>query len=68
MSKINEFLCQHRLTIAENPCVSPDFCLDFASLRSHVERGQGITEHAQSSFAIAAGTLTLLEDELGDHD
>ncbi|MEI7799589.1 MAG: hypothetical protein WCI28_05305 [Opitutaceae bacterium] len=29
MSAINAFLLQHNLRIAQNPCISPDFCLDW---------------------------------------
>ncbi|HEY4158344.1 MAG TPA: hypothetical protein VGM29_09610 [Polyangiaceae bacterium] len=67
MSKINEFLSKNQLTIADNPCISPDFCLDFAALRGHVERKEGLTPYPLSQFEIAAGSLSLVEDARGDH-
>jgi hypothetical protein len=36
MSAINTFLLQNNLRIATNPCVSPDFCLDWAGLRAAI--------------------------------
>ncbi|WP_232767361.1 hypothetical protein [Geminisphaera colitermitum] len=37
MSSINEFLLTNNLRIATNPCVSPDFCLDWPALRTQLE-------------------------------
>jgi len=32
-SRLNAFLLANDLRIAANPCVSPDFCLDWSALR-----------------------------------
>ncbi|WP_255558621.1 tagaturonate epimerase family protein [Horticoccus luteus] len=60
---INSFLRQHDLRIAQNPCVSPDFCLDWAALSARLVAGGAIKEWPKSHFATAAGEWTLLEDE-----
>jgi len=65
MSAINEFLLTNGLRIAQNPCVSPDFCLDWDSLVADVKAGR-ITEYAKSRFATAAGEWTLIENASGD--
>jgi hypothetical protein len=65
MSAINEFLLRHNLRIAQNPCVSPDFCLDWPALLADVKAGR-VTEHKKSCFATAAGAWTLLENATGD--
>lgn len=62
MSPINSFLCQHRLRIADNPCVSPDFCLDWPALAGKLPAGEALTEHAPSAFVTGAGRWTLVED------
>jgi hypothetical protein len=62
MSAINTFLLQHNLRIATNPCVSPDFCLDWAGLRAAIENAQSIHVWPHSRFETAAGSWTLLED------
>ncbi|HEX3777510.1 MAG TPA: tagaturonate epimerase family protein [Polyangiaceae bacterium] len=67
MSKINEFLLQNELRIAQNPCISPDFCLDWPALQETLRRGGAIERHEQSQVRIAHGTLTLVEDATGDH-
>jgi hypothetical protein len=66
MSAINQFLLSARLSIRENPCVSPDFCLDFMRLLGRLRRDENITHFAKSRFAVAAGTITLAEDADGD--
>jgi hypothetical protein len=65
MSAINSFLLQNNLRIATNPCVSPDFCLDWASLSAKVAKG-AVKEWPKSRFETAAGQWTLVEDETGD--
>jgi len=65
MSPINTFLLRNNLRIATNPCVSPDFCLDWAGLQADLLAGRA-GEHAKSRFATAAGSWTLLENERGD--
>jgi len=66
MSAINQFLLSARLSIRENPCVSPDFCLDFMRLLERLRRDENITHFAKSRFTVAAGTITLAEDADGD--
>jgi hypothetical protein len=63
---INRFLLDAGITIGANPCISPDFCLDFPRLVARLKRAESITEHAKSRFTIAAGALTLAEDADGD--
>jgi hypothetical protein len=65
MSAINEFLLKNDLRIATNPCVSPDFCLDWPALQADVQAGR-VTEYAKSRFTTAAGDWTLLENAHGD--
>jgi len=64
MRKINRFLLQHGLTIAGNPCVSPDFCLDWGTFGRRLSSGsvQPLTRHAKSAFETASGAWTLVED------
>ncbi|MBM3843278.1 MAG: hypothetical protein FJ397_08475 [Verrucomicrobia bacterium] len=66
MSAINRFLLAHHLRIATNPCVSPDFCLDWPGLRARLAAGTAVREYPKSRFATADGAWTLLEDEHGD--
>ncbi len=62
MSAINRFLLENNLRISANPCVSPDFCLDWPSLRARLVRGEALTVWPKSRFATAAGHWLLLED------
>jgi hypothetical protein len=66
MSPINQFLLSNNLRIATNPCVSPDFCLDWNGLLSDLRAGR-VKEHPKSRFSIAAGECTLVENAAGDH-
>lgn len=60
---INAFLLKNNLRIADNPCVSPDFCLDWPALAAALaQNAAGIRAHVKSDFATAAGGWTLLED------
>lgn len=63
MSAINDFLLQHNLRIASNPCVSPDFCLEWLSLQKAFadSSATGLTFYPKSTFETAAGTWTLVE-------
>ena len=61
MRSINRYLLDHDLRIATNPCVSPDFCLDWPALASRLRAG-AVTEWPGSTFATAAGTWGLVED------
>jgi hypothetical protein len=65
MSSINAFLLTHNLRIAQNPCVSPDFCLDWAGLRKKFAdpSALGLKFYDKSRFETAAGAWTLVEDE-----
>src|SRR4051794_15936068 len=68
MSPINAFLLQHNLRIATNPCVSPDFCLDWPALRDELLAGKPLKViYAKSTFETAVGRWTLGENEQGDH-
>ena len=37
MRPINRFLLDHNIRISRNPCISPDFCLDWAALRAKLK-------------------------------
>lgn len=63
MSAINEFLLKHNLRIATNPCVSPDYCLDWSALGAKLVSGGAVREWPKSRFETADGAWTLLEDE-----
>ena len=65
MSSINQFLLKNNLRIAQNPCVSPDFCLDWDALLADLRAGR-VIEYAKSRFATAAGEFTLVENAPGD--
>jgi len=67
MSAINEFLLENGLRIAQNPCISPDFCLDWPSLRETLARSGAVQRHALSEVPTAFGAITLVEDPNGDH-
>lgn len=64
-SAINSFLLQNGIRIAQNPCVSPDFCLDWPALLADLRAGKA-TEHPKSRFTTAAGAWTLWENAAGD--
>ena len=67
-TRINTWLTDNNLRIAANPCVSPDFCLDWPALRSQLEAGAPnkswptLTTYEASRFAIVQGQVTLMED------
>jgi hypothetical protein len=60
---INRFLLKNDLRIAQNPCISPDFCLDWAALVPKLRALLPQRSPAKSRFATAAGSWTLLEDD-----
>ncbi|MBI5766527.1 MAG: hypothetical protein HZA93_01945 [Verrucomicrobia bacterium] len=63
MSSINAFLLKHNLRIATNPCVSPDFCLDWGALSAKLKSGAaGVKVYEKSRFGTKAGEIVLLED------
>jgi len=66
-SSINAFLVQNSIWIKNNPCISPDFCLDW---RRFIEGLKGTAEHieySRSSFSSKHGDWILVEDQWGDH-
>jgi len=66
-SSINAFLVQNSIWIKNNPCISPDFCLDW---RRFTEGLKGTAEHieySRSSFSSKHGDWILVEDQWGDH-
>src|ERR1035438_3488202 len=64
MKPINRFLVGNGLLIARNPCVSPDFCLDWPALRARLAGGSAadLAVHPKSRFETAAGAWTLVEE------
>jgi hypothetical protein len=66
MTTINQFCTANNLSIASNPCVSRDFCLDWAKLAGQIKRKEGITLHHASRFKTTAGDWALVENAEGD--
>jgi hypothetical protein len=66
MSAINRFLLEHNLRIATNPCVSPDFCLDWPALRDQLKIGTLLKIYPKSRFETKEGAWTLVENTNGD--
>ncbi len=65
MSAINAFLLQHNLRIATNPCVSPDFCLDWPALAKKAGADAADIEgYAKSCFVTKHGDWTLFADRV----
>jgi hypothetical protein len=64
MSAINSFLVKNGLRIAQNPCVSPDSCLDWPGLRARLLGGASgdIMVHPKSAFETNGGSWSLVED------
>jgi hypothetical protein len=64
MRPVNRFLVSNGILIARNPCISPDFCLDWPALRAALSGGRApaITVHPKSRFETAAGEWALAED------
>jgi len=67
MSAINDFLLRHDLRIATNPCISPDFCLDWPGLADDLVSTRNLTEYPRSRFQTGAGEWSLIENQWGDH-
>jgi tagaturonate epimerase-like protein len=64
MRPINRFLLEHELRISTNPCISPDFCLDWPALQRKIaEEKAGLRAFSTSEFETAHGTWTLIQDE-----
>ena len=66
MSAINRFLLEHNLRVATNPCISPDFCLDWQALSDQLRSGKLLKVYAKSRFETKPGAWTLLEGANGD--
>lgn len=62
MRGINQFLLDNNIRIAQNPCISPDFCLDWPALHARLDE-ESVKERPNSRFETAAGNWILLEDE-----
>ncbi len=67
MSAINQFLTDNDLTLRDNPCISPDFCLRFERLAERLAAGRDVTEYPLSRCSLTDGTLSVVEDIDGDH-
>src|SRR3954469_8458764 len=66
MSSINAFLLKNNLRIATNPCVSPDFCLDWPALKAELTAGKVLKVYPKSRFETKVGAFTLVENAQGD--
>ncbi len=66
MTAINEFLLANGFDLKSNPCVSPDYCLDWSRCQQNIRNGS-YQEHGKSRIDLPQGALTLVEDETGDH-
>ena len=66
MSAINRFLLEHNLRLATNPCISPDFCLDWQTLSDQLRAGKLLKVYPKSRFETREGAWTLLEGANGD--
>lgn len=64
MTTINRFLLDNQLTIATNPCISPDCCLDWQSLQ--LKLPEEVTVWPKSAFRTAHGEWALAEDDQGN--
>jgi hypothetical protein len=63
MRPINRFLLDHGIRISENPCISPDFCLDWAALQTKLLRSGATKRWPHSGFETPHGEWTVVEDE-----
>lgn len=66
MSAINQFLLSNNLRISTNPCVSPDFCLDWPALKAELLEGRPLRLFPKSRFDTRAGAWLLMENAHGD--
>jgi len=67
MSTINRFLLENHLRLPTNPCVSPDFCLDWPGFLADLRADRPYTMYRRSRFTTAAGEWLLIENDQGDH-
>ena len=54
-SSINAFLAKNSIWIKNNPCVSPDFCLDWNRFTEGLKGSSGLTEYSRSTFSSEHG-------------
>lgn len=66
MKPINQFLLDHNIRIADNPCISPDFCLDWPALSASIA-ANAVTHHQASRVDTSYGTFSLVSNAQGDH-
>ena len=66
MKQINKFLLDNEIRIANNPCISPDFCLDWSGLCAEIEAGT-TTLYPKSVVRTRAGAIGLLSGVKGDY-
>lgn len=67
MKPINDFLLRNDLRLLDNPCVSPDFCLDWEQMAATVLSGDGLKTHPASGFSTSLGEWILVESTTGDY-
>ena len=67
MSPINDFLVSNMLWIKNNPCISPDFCLDWENMKVNLSAEEKIEKHINSRFDTEHGDWSIVEDSRGDH-
>jgi hypothetical protein len=67
MSGINAFLLKNQIYISHNPCISPDFCLDWATLSQELRAGARLVSYDKAAFETRFGSFGLLENARGDH-
>jgi len=66
-SRINEFLLENDFDLKTNPCVSPDFCLDWTRCQENLKVGS-YTVFEKSKITLDSGSkLALVEDTNSDH-
>lgn len=66
MITINQFLLQNNLRISNNPCISPDFCLDWDALKENISEESAIVCYEASKFTTNEGIWHLIENAHGD--
>jgi len=67
MKPINRYLLENDLRISLNPCISPDFCLDWEGLQANLESRSGVVSYSESEFQTSSGNWSLVSDVHGDH-
>ncbi|HEU5078628.1 MAG TPA: tagaturonate epimerase family protein [Opitutaceae bacterium] len=61
MRPINQFLLSNGFMLSTNPCISPDFCLDWPALSQALQRGDTLRVHEASRFQTAHGDWVIVE-------